>query len=216
MSFSTYIEKTPKVLTNEKYTEVKDTDVNATDMSWLCSFSYTAMLRGPLHSEVELTLASIRNGFVYTIRVLRHRYHEFDSVECKSSPLVLSFAKGSGGKLPTSFTQQAAPERENGEREMKRERGGEREREQEIEIERERAVRLHKDAIAKSAERALSYASGTRYRMRHHPTALPASHIYMYIYTCHFMFMFFNFKMPTCVLFIINTSTLTNDMIIWF
>jgi hypothetical protein len=143
--------------------------------------SYTAMLRGPLHSEVELTLASIRNNFVYTIRVLRHRYHEFDSVKNKSSPL-LSFAKGSGGKLPTSFTQQAAPARENGEREMKRERGREREREREIERERERAVRQHKDAITKSAERTLSYASGTRYCMRPHPTALPASYIYIYIY----------------------------------
>jgi len=184
----------------------RDTDVNATDTSWHCSSSYTAMLRGPLHSEVELTLASTRNNCVYTIRVLRHRYHEFDSVESKSSPL----AKGSGGKLSTSFPQQAAPARNSGkgerererereravrqnreremerEREMKKER--EREREREMEKERERAVRQHKDAITMSAERALSYASGTRYRMRHHPTALPASCTYVCMYVCIYIY----------------------------
>jgi len=44
-----------------------------------CSFFYTEMLRGPLHSVVDLTLASRIANKVYTVRVLRHRYHEFDS-----------------------------------------------------------------------------------------------------------------------------------------
>ena len=126
-----------------------------------------------------MTLASTRNNCVYTIRVLRHRYHEFDSVESKSSPL----AKGSGGKLSTSFPQQAAPARNSGkgerererereravrqnreremerEREMKKER--EREREREMEREKERAVRLH-------AASSLSPSSSARSRSRLH------------------------------------------------
>ena len=36
------------------------------------------MLRGPLHSVVDLTLVSKSTGNAYNIRVLRHRYHEFD------------------------------------------------------------------------------------------------------------------------------------------
>ena len=43
-----------------------------------CSSSHTVMLRGPLHSVVDLTLVSKSTGNVYNIRVLRHRYHEFD------------------------------------------------------------------------------------------------------------------------------------------
>jgi hypothetical protein len=66
------------------------------------------MLRGPLHSEVELTLASKSDNDVYTIRVLRHRYHEFDSANARaSSPGIaqevggkpLQRAAGLGGKL---------------------------------------------------------------------------------------------------------------------
>ncbi len=54
------------------------------------------MLRGPLHSEVELTLASKSDNDVYTIRVLRHRYHEFDSANARaSSP---GIAQEVGGK----------------------------------------------------------------------------------------------------------------------
>ena len=43
-----------------------------------CSSSHTVMLRGPLHSVVDLTMASKSTGNAYNIRVLRHRYHEFD------------------------------------------------------------------------------------------------------------------------------------------
>jgi hypothetical protein len=54
------------------------------------------MLRGPLHSEVELTLASKSDNDVYTIRVLRHRYHEFDSANDRASSS--GIAQDVGGK----------------------------------------------------------------------------------------------------------------------
>ena len=37
------------------------------------------MLRGPLHSEVELTLARGSNHQPFTVRVMRHGFHEYDS-----------------------------------------------------------------------------------------------------------------------------------------
>ena len=37
------------------------------------------MLRGPLHSEVELTLARGNNGQPFTVRVMRHGFHEYDT-----------------------------------------------------------------------------------------------------------------------------------------
>ena len=43
------------------------------------------LLRGRLYSVVQITLKQWQSGVVYTVRVLRHRFHEFDSTAAKSS-----------------------------------------------------------------------------------------------------------------------------------
>jgi hypothetical protein len=51
-----------------------------TDTLDLVSCGHSDLLRGPLHSVVNITLARAAKASTeqFTIRVLRHRFHEFD------------------------------------------------------------------------------------------------------------------------------------------
>jgi hypothetical protein len=44
-----------------------------------------SMLRGTLHSLVDLTLARPGNSKHFTVRVMRHGYHEYDDVDTPRS-----------------------------------------------------------------------------------------------------------------------------------
>ena len=63
------------------------------------------LLSGTLYSVVQITLQQRQSGVVYTVRVLRHRFHEFDSAAAK--PRLPKFAKDSRRKLGLAASVQA-------------------------------------------------------------------------------------------------------------